>query len=459
MIKFLHISDVHLGCRRYNLDERTRDFFHAWYEVVTKIAIPNEVDFVLIAGDFFDRRQIDPQTMNHATAGLQKLKDAGIPAVVIEGNHDRRDSVSPYSWMRSFCQAGLLILLEPAKSEEGSPIRLLPWDEERREGSYVDIKGARVYGTHWYGATAGNVMAMLCDSIRQARDPSLFNILMLHTEVEGHVNRPGAAFLPMEKLKELRSLVDYVALGHTHKRFEVDGWAFNPGSLEACNVDEHREERGVYLVEVDEDKRIRATHLRDYFQRPFQRIVFDVSGREDAEAVRAGVMEKLHLEARRHEEGSDAPAPIVEIVLRGHLGFKNSELKLDRIREEARAWSGALHVMVKNQSVPVEYAVAADLDADATRQERERRIVEDLIARNNRWRDRAREMAALVLEAKRLALADETPSAILAHIEQKLEPGPPAEADDGTQAPEPPPTASALHAIERSAFTAVTSDK
>jgi DNA repair exonuclease SbcCD nuclease subunit len=458
MIKFLHISDVHLGCRRYNLDERTRDFFRAWYEVVTQIAIPNGVDFMLIAGDFFDRRQIDPQTMNHATAGLQRLKEAGIPVVVIEGNHDRRDSVSPYSWMRSFCQAGLLILLEPAKGEEGSPIRLVPWDEERREGSYVDIKGARVYGTHWYGTTTNVALSILSDAIRETRDPKLFNILMLHTDVEGQINRPIPA-LPVEKLKELKTLVDYVALGHTHKRFEVDGWAFNPGSLEACNVDEHREERGVYLVEVGDDKQVRATHLRDYFQRPFQRIVFDVSGREDAESVRAGVMEKLELEARRHEEGSDTPAPIIEIVLRGHLGFKNSLLDLGRIREEARAWSGALHVMVKNQSVPVEYAVAADLDADATRQERERRIVEDLIARNNRWRERAREMAALVLEAKRLALADETPAAILDLIEQKLEPGPLADADERAEAPEPLPTPSALHAIERSALTAVTSDK
>ena len=152
MIKFLHLSDVHLGCRRYNLEERTKDFFRSWFDVVTRHAVPNEVDFVLIAGDFFDRRNIDPQTMNHAIAGLQKLKEADIPVVVIEGNHDRRDSVSPYSWMRSFCQAGLLILLEPKGSDE-SPIDLVSWDEEAREGSYIDIKGARIYGTHWYGTT------------------------------------------------------------------------------------------------------------------------------------------------------------------------------------------------------------------------------------------------------------------------------------------------------------------
>ncbi len=67
MIKFLHISDVHLGCRRYNLEERTKDFFRSWYDVIENHALANEVDFVLIAGDFFDRRQIDPQTMIRST--------------------------------------------------------------------------------------------------------------------------------------------------------------------------------------------------------------------------------------------------------------------------------------------------------------------------------------------------------------------------------------------------------
>ncbi|HYN84449.1 MAG TPA: exonuclease SbcCD subunit D [Pyrinomonadaceae bacterium] len=483
MIKFLHISDVHLGCRRYNLEERTRDFFRAWYEVITRHAVPNKVDFVLIAGDFFDRRQIDPQTMNHAIAGLQILKDAEIPVVVIEGNHDRRDSVSPYSWMRSFSQAGLLMLLEPAKGEENeSPIALAPWDEERREGTYVDIAGARIYGTHWYGTTTGVAVSLLADAIRRQRDPSLFHILMLHTDVEGQMNRPIPA-LPVEKLKELRAAVDYVALGHTHKRFEIDGWAFNPGSLEACSIDEAREERGAYLVEVDDDRRVRAAHVKDYFQRPFQRLSFDVSGLETADAVREGVMEKLRREARgwskddSDSDGGEQHAPIIEISLRGHLGFKNSLLELPRIREEARELTGALHVLVKNQSVPVEYAVAADLDPDVTRAERERRIVADLIARNNRWRGRADQMADLVLQAKKLALSDEEPAEILKHIEEHLArvAGPDARdakprpaggdaaaalaasaadaADDAT------PSAGALQAIERNATTAVTSEK
>ncbi|HEX8852839.1 MAG TPA: DNA repair exonuclease, partial [Pyrinomonadaceae bacterium] len=189
MIKFLHLSDVHLGCRRYNLEERTKDFFRSWYDVIVNHAVPNSVDFVLVAGDFFDRRNIDPQTLNHALAGLQRLRDEGIPVVAIEGNHDRRDAVSEYSWMRSLSRAGYIVLLEPVADDE-SPISMTPWDEESREGSYIDIKGARIYGSHWYGTSAPVAMTMLSDALRRTRDEGRFNILMLHTDVEGQLSRP-----------------------------------------------------------------------------------------------------------------------------------------------------------------------------------------------------------------------------------------------------------------------------
>jgi DNA repair exonuclease SbcCD nuclease subunit len=301
-------------------------------------------------------------------------------------------------------------------------------------------------------------MTILSDAIRHTRSDELFNILMLHTDVEGQLNRPNIPALTVENLKELRSLIDYVALGHTHKRFEIDGWAFNPGSLEACSIDEYREERGFYLVEVDDERRIDARHSDDYVQRPFQRLSFDVSGAIDAEAVYQGVLETVRREARPYDEASDAPAPIIEISLRGHLGFKNSLLDLGKMRDEARELTNALHVMMRNQSVPVEYAVAAGLDADATRAMRERRIIEDLITRDTRYRDRARDMAALVLEAKRLALTDESPASIIDLIEQKLDAGVrrTTEKSDAVDEPEIATSASALQAIERNATTTTT---
>jgi DNA repair protein SbcD/Mre11 len=455
-MKFLHLADIHLGCRRYNLEERTKDFFRAWHEVITTHAIPNRVDFVLIAGDFFDRRNIDPQAMNHAVAGLDLLKDAGVPVVAIEGNHDQRDAVSEHSWMRSLSEWGFIKLLEPQSKPEGG-FSLVPWDEDERAGSYVDIAGARIFGSHWFGASATAAIPILADALRDARGEGLFNILMLHTDVEGQTNRPIPA-VPVAKLKELKQLVNYVALGHTHKRFDLDGWAFNPGSLEPTSIDEFREPRGAFLVEVDEAHNIKAEVISDYVQRPFQRLSFDVSGAEDAAAVHAGVTELVEREARQHDAEGDTPAPIIEITLRGHLGFKNSLLQVSRMRDETRERTGALHVMIRNQSVPVEYAVAAGMDAQAPRHERERRIIEDLIARDNRFKGRAREMADLVIEAKRQALSNEAPDKILELIAQKLDSADApvdaraaqAGAADAGAADHAPPAA-ALSAIERNA--------
>jgi len=110
-MKFLHISDVHLGCTRYQLPESPRDFFDAWIDVLEKYAIAENVDFVIMCGDFFHKRNVPPETMNYAVAGLNLLKEAGIPIVAIEGNHDQKHSDSEYSWLRSLANWNLIYLL------------------------------------------------------------------------------------------------------------------------------------------------------------------------------------------------------------------------------------------------------------------------------------------------------------------------------------------------------------
>jgi DNA repair exonuclease SbcCD nuclease subunit len=430
------------------LEERTKDFARAWRDVVRDYAVKPEVDFVLICGDFFNARRVEPDAMNHAMIGLLMLREAGIPVVAIEGNHDQHEGISNHSWMRSLSQWGYLKLLEPDTSDG---FKLVPWDEEQKSGSYIDIAGARIFGTHWFGTSTHAAIPLLTDALRDARSDDLFNILMLHTDVEGQLNRPNIPALSVERMKELKGLVDYVALGHTHKRFEIEGWAFNPGSLEAVSIDEYREERGLYLVEVDGERNVNARHSRDYTQRPFQRLSFDVSGVEDADKVHEGVLEVVRREARAFDaERGAGLAPIIEINLRGHLGFPNSQLKLVKMKDATRELTGALHVMVTNRSVPVEYAVAEGLDTEASRMVRERRIVEDLITRDTRFRDRAPQMAGLILEAKKLALQDKSPEEILELIEQQLDAADAAKSD-AAERPYNVATAAALQALERNA--------
>jgi DNA repair exonuclease SbcCD nuclease subunit len=414
-MKFLHISDVHLGCTRYQLNESPRDFFDAWIDVLQKYAIGEQVDFVIMSGDFFHKRNVPPETMNYAFAGLSLLKDNGIPCVAIEGNHDQKATDNDYSWLRSLSNWNLVKLLEP-KNIEGK-IVYENWSDEDSKGGFIDIGNARIFGSNWYGASANWAIPMLTEAMKENQRDGAFHILLLHTDVEGHQTHPIPA-LSLANLKELKSVTNYVALGHTHKHYEIDNWAFNPGSLEVTSIDEFRETRGAFLIEVGENLEVAAEHITDYKQRPFQRLNFDVSGFAEAKDITEAVLEKVKNEARVAEENQ--PKPIIEITLRGHLGFPNSNLEQQKIREEAQKMTDALHVRIKNHSAPIEYAVAADVGEDVSREKLERRVVEDLIIRDNRYKTRVEEMAEAVIGAKRLALSDETPDKIVDFIALKI---------------------------------------
>lgn len=421
MIKFLHIADIHLGIRRYRSEDRARDFFYAWRDCIERHALAEGVSFVLIAGDFFDARKVEPQAMNQAMYCLSRLREAKIPVIAIEGNHDCHEAESKFSWLRSLSQWGYIKLLEPVYSD--GVVRLVPWDERSREGSYIDIGGVRIFGSIWYGSTVGKSLPALIEQLREHHSPGRFNVMMLHTDVEGQINRPIPA-LPVAEINKLKSYIDYLALGHTHKSFEIDGWVYNPGSLEACSVDEYANVRGAYLVEVVDGKHS-ARLVRDYHQRPVLRFSFEVSGYSTPEELREAIFSQLRREiAPRKEVEGDAEAagvaPVVEIAMRGRLGFKSSLLEVNRLREEIKNEFNPLLVMMKNQTVPLEYAVAAGLSEGVPRAERERRVIEDLIARDSRFRDQAQALAALVIEAKRLALAGEPPSRIIEMIERKM---------------------------------------
>jgi DNA repair exonuclease SbcCD nuclease subunit len=415
-MKFLHISDVHLGCTRYQLAESPRDFFDAWIDVLQKYAIDESVDFVIMCGDFFHKRSVPPETMNYAVAGLTLLRDAGIPVVTIEGNHDQKHNDSEYSWLRSLANWNLVHLLEPKNTEAG--VAYEPWTDG--SGGYIDIGRARIFGSHWYGASANWAIPMLTKAIKENQREGAFHMLLLHTDVEGHQSHPIPA-LSIAALKELRSVTDYVGLGHTHMHFEIDNWAFNPGSIEVTNISEYRETRGAFVVEVDDENNVSARHVQDYRQRPFQRINFDVTTYSDPKDLSEGLFAQCSSQARKAEEGF--PAPIVEITLRGQLGFPNSLLEMKRIREEVLKMTDALCIRIKNQSVPVEYAVAADLEEDASREKLERRVIEDLISRDKRFKAVSAVMSDAVIGAKRLALSDEPPEKIAEFIAQKVAQG------------------------------------
>ena len=130
------------------------------------------------------------------------------------------------------------------------------------------------------------------------------------------------------------------------------------------------------------------------------------------------MLDQVKREARVAEDGK--PQPIIEIALRGQLGFPNSLIEMQKIRDEVKEMTGALHVRIKNHTVPVDYLGTLDEPDDPGREKLERRVIDDLVIRDNRFKTRIEDISDAVIGAKRMALGDEPAEKIADFIALKL---------------------------------------
>jgi DNA repair protein SbcD/Mre11 len=95
-VKFLHTSDWHIG-RTIRGQSRLAEHEGALQQVLAH-AREHSVDCLIVAGDVFDTSAPAPESEALAYRFFGELFGAGIPAVVIAGNHDhpkRLDAVAP----------------------------------------------------------------------------------------------------------------------------------------------------------------------------------------------------------------------------------------------------------------------------------------------------------------------------------------------------------------------------
>ncbi|WP_017297661.1 metallophosphoesterase family protein [Nodosilinea nodulosa] len=403
MAKFLHIADIHLGFDRYDTPERTKDFFRALQTVLERYAIEAGVDFVAIAGDLFEHRNIKPATLNQAQVCLQALKDANIPVLAIEGNHDNRPYGTRTSWLKYLSEWDLLKLLEPNDGAIAED-RLTPWCESTRSGSYIDLPcGVRVIGSSWYGATAPRAIELLAEAIKALPPGPDHSVLLFHHGLEGQISRYAGALRYTELLPLKEAGVDYLALGHIHKQYAVENWVFNPGSLEANNVEESRYQRGAYLVELS-PQGIDAELQTDYFQRPIVRLELVAKGQESLDDLIQMAMDRAIAAVAQHQSGT---APILELKISGQVSFDRLELDTRRLQEAIKAASNALIVLIKYDVEDVAYQTP--LGEGQNRAEIEQSIFEDMLTAHRDYKSRAAELARGLTDLKdrQLSGADE----------------------------------------------------
>jgi exonuclease SbcD len=416
MPRFLHIADVHLGFDRYDNKQRTQDFFYALQDVIDRYAIQEQVDFVLIAGDLFEHRNIQPATLNQAQLCLRMLQDAEIPVLAIEGNHDNRPYGTKTSWLRYLADWGLLILLEPGNISDGEPF-YPAWDITTRRGGYVDLDcGVRVLGSIWYGASAPRGIEQIAQAIQTLPPPPDHTILLFHHGIEGQIARYQGALRYTDLLPLKQAGVDYLALGHIHKNYEVEGWIFNPGSLEANSVEEATYKRGAYLVEIDRAG-IHAVLKDQYRQRSVVRLRIHTSGQESVEDVETAAVEAIE---QAVETGKIVPEdePIVELRIEGQIGFDRLELDVRRLQQQLQRLSNALIFLLKFNADS--HTFVSPIAEEASRLQIERDVFLDILTANSTYKKRAADLAQGLTDLKTQQMEGRSETELYAFIETLL---------------------------------------
>jgi exonuclease SbcD len=426
MTRFLHFADCHLGYKQYNQKERFNDFARAFFDVIDR-AIEAEVDFVILAGDLFQKRSIDALTLNQAMNGLERLAQAKIPCIAVEGNHEHAYYQDVIGWMEFLAQRRLLILLDAAWVE-GRP-QLTPYNPGTRRGAYFDpVPGVRVYGMRYYGASTATAVETYAAALAE-QPPAAdiqYTIFIAHGGVEG-VLADQAGGLSVREWSALKPHVDYLALGHIHKPYAFDDWIYNPGSTETCSVTEAEwDDRGYFLVDVlpagaDADAPRHTAELRANRRRPFFRLSFKVDHVASPTELESQVGEFLMRKARdlRVDRLDDAARPVVDLQLTGVLPFDRGALRLDLIETMTRDAFAPLHVMVKNHTRAAEFAV--EMEEGLSRAQLERRVLAELLERDQRFAEQSGNWAQLAVTLKQLALTGAGAQAVLDEVAAALE--------------------------------------
>jgi DNA repair exonuclease SbcCD nuclease subunit len=247
--KILHAADIHLDSPLQKLGhyegapaEQIRRASRRALENLVAAAIDDSVDLVVIAGDLYDGDWPDQNTGLFFVSQARRIVDAGIPVVVIRGNHDAANRMTSS--------------LPLPKNPDGSEIMI--------RADAVDSRSFESLGIAVHGRSFQNRAEFdnLAAGYPQPHG-GMFNLGLLHTSLTGAEGHDP--YSPCTPAQLADKQYDYWALGHVHVRgnHEIQGAApvVFSGNLQGRHVRELGP-KGCVIVEIDDRNRC-TTRFRE----------------------------------------------------------------------------------------------------------------------------------------------------------------------------------------------------
>lgn len=241
MFTFLHAADIHLDSPLRGLEgyadapvAQLRQATRRAFDNLIDLAIEERVAFVLLVGDLYDGDWKDYNTGLFFIDRISRLRKEKIRVFLASGNHDAASQITKA--LRLPDNVHLFSVKQP-------------------ETVTIEPLGVAVHGQGYHTrALAENLAKNFPRAL-----PHYLNIGLLHTSLTGRQGHEPYAPCSLDDLKARG--YDYWALGHIHKREEVNQspWIVFPGNIQGRHIHEAGA-KGATLVRVEEGRIIGVEH-------------------------------------------------------------------------------------------------------------------------------------------------------------------------------------------------------
>ncbi len=272
-IVLLHTADIHIGMENYGrvdpatgINARVMDFLRRLGDMAD-YAIEQGVDVFLFAGDAYRTRDPNPTYQREFARRIKRVADAGIPVILLVGNHDMPAVARRASSISIFDTLDVPNVIVGDREEvhqitcrRGQPLQVatVPYPLRSALLSREEMQGKSL------AELDRRLQAILIENIQglaeQARQrPDIPAVLLGHFSIseashgsERNIMIGRDATVPASILAD--PVWRYVALGHIHKHQSLNSDLQPPvvysGSIERIDFGEEREPKGFVVAEI-----------------------------------------------------------------------------------------------------------------------------------------------------------------------------------------------------------------
>jgi exonuclease SbcD len=270
-MRILHFADAHIDIANHGrhdpetgLPVRVLDFLKS-LDIIINTAISEKVDMVIFAGDAYKDRTPSPTFQREWGRRIMQLSKAGIPTLLLIGNHDISPALGRAHAIQEFDTLEvpfIHVLSIPGfltPKELGLPLQViaLPWVSKSAYVAAWDLSGEEALEA--YSSMEERITNRVNEWLEQA-DPNLPIIMAAHASVQGAKYGSERSVMLGSDLVLSGSLVkdrrlDYVALGHLHKAQNLNE-GFHPpvvysGSIERVDFGEAQDDKFFVIADVE----------------------------------------------------------------------------------------------------------------------------------------------------------------------------------------------------------------